>query len=474
MTSSQRSPEELLAEIERLQTELQILKQEKFDLEILLETTTEHSDSVTDQLHQEALAEARRSEKRLAQFLEAVPVGILVIDADKKIYFINRKAQEISLMDAFVTGRNLKELNIVDQIYIAGTDELYPPKKTPIIRALNGENSTVDDMEIRTENKTTPIEVWATPIYDEKGKIIYAIAAFQDITQRKQAETERYKFTEQLFALNKAYERFVPYQFLNFLGKETITEVQLGDQVQKEMSILFCDIRNFTSMSEKMTPQDNFKFINSYLSRMEPIITQHHGMIDKYIGDAIMALFSGTPDQAVKAAINMLQALKLYNYHRHKVGYKPVEIGIGINTGLLMLGTVGTQHRMDGTVISDAVNLASRVEQLTKEYGVSLLISQHTFSRLQDANEYAIRLIDHVVVKGKSESISIFEIFDADPEDIKQIKFETKTKFEKGLLFYNLHNYAESKQIFKECLKMNPQDKPAQIYIKRCEEKLKF
>ncbi len=169
--------------------------------------------------------------------------------------------------------------------------------------------------------------------------------------------------------------------------------------------MLFSDIRDFTTLSESMTQEDNFKFINSYLSRMEPLIVENRGFIDKYIGDAIMALFSGGADDAVKAGIAMLHLLAEYNRHRLKSGYIPIMIGIGINTGSLMLGTVGGHNRMDSTVISDAVNLASRIEGLTKNYGVSLLITHETFLRLTNPADYAFRLIGRVKVKGKSDMV---------------------------------------------------------------------
>ncbi|MCZ0900498.1 adenylate/guanylate cyclase domain-containing protein, partial [Microcoleus sp. HI-ES] len=189
--------------------------------------------------------------------------------------------------------------------------------------------------------------------------------------QNSKLYTEVRQNESRLAQLNKAYERFIPHQFLQFLEKSSIIDVELGDQVQLEMSVLFSDIRDFTTLSETMTPEDNFKFINSYLSRMEPVINENNGFIDKYIGDAIMALFSGEADNAVKAGIAMLHRLAEYNEYCANAGCAPIQIGIGINTGSLMLGTVGGPNRMDGTVISDAVNLASRVESLTKNYGVS-------------------------------------------------------------------------------------------------------
>ncbi len=235
------------------------------------------------------------------------------------------------------------------------------------------------------------------------------------------------------------------------------------------MSVLFADIRDFTALSETMTPEQNFKFINAYLRRMEPAIAQNQGFIDKYVGDGIMALFSQGADSALKGAISMLQQLTQYNQERNTKDYEPIQIGIGINTGLLMLGTVGGYSRMDSTVISDTVNLASRIEGLTKEYGVSLLISHHTFSQLEDANEYAFRLIDRVKVKGKSAAVSVYEVFDADAPKLRDGKLATKTAFEEALLLYYLHSFAEAAQLLEDCLRLNPEDTVAQIYLKRCQ-----
>jgi len=283
---------------------------------------------------------------------------------------------------------------------------------------------------------------------------------------------ENARFYNKMAELNKAYERFVPRQFLQYLDKSSIIDVKLGDQVQLEMSVLFSDIRDFTALSEKMTPQDNFKFINSYLSRLEPAITEHHGFIDKYIGDAIMALFSGEADNAVKAGIAMLHRLQDYNQYRANSGCAPIKNGIGINTGLLILGTVGGQNRMDGTVISDAVNLASRIESLTKEYGVSLLISQQTFSRLQHPRDYAIREVDRVKVKGKEEVVTVYEVFDADRSEIKEKKLATLQAYTEACSYYNLNVFTEAVKRFENCLQQNPDDRVVQIYLKRCQEKI--
>ena len=431
MLEEQPSREHLLLEIERLRQQVKDLKEEKADLEILLETTAEHSDTVETELRSRAFEAVREGEIKLAQFLEAIPIGVAVLDSQGRPYYINRAGQQL-LGQGVLPLNSVEELSESYHIYIAGTDTLYPYEDLPIVRALRGENATADDLEIHRPDKKVPIEAWGTPIFDG-DQVAFAMAVFQDVAERKQAETERHKFIEKLFELNQnleksldaeseltdAYGRFVPHQFLNLLGYESIIDVNLGDQVQQEMSVLFADIRDFTTLSETMTPQENFNFINAYLSRMEPAITSNNGFIDKYIGDAIMALFSDFADDAVKAGIAMLNILTNYNQDRQRVGYVPIQIGIGINSGSLMLGTVGGKSRMDSTVISDAVNLASRIEGLTKDYSVPLLISHQTLERLRNPADYAIRIVDKVQVKGKSQYVVVYEVFDADPPEIQ-------------------------------------------------------
>jgi len=457
------------------------LQQEKADLEILLETTTEHADAVADELRSQAEQALRESERRLAQFLEAVPVGIGVIDGTGKSVFMNQKAKDL-LGKELAPDATPAQLSEVYQNYIAGTNQLYPQEKLPIVRALKGEYTSADDIEIHQGDKIIPIEAWGNPIYDASGNIAYALVAFKDITERKKAEAERQKLTAELLQLNQAYERFVPSQFLDLLDKDSIVDVKLGDNVQQEMSILFSDIRDFTAMSEKMTPEENFKFINAYLSRMEPAITENHGFIDKYIGDAIMALFGdqcslgalpaqkgghSSADNAVRAGIAMLERLAEYNQSRGRPKRPKLKIGIGINTGSLMLGTVGGSARMDGTVISDTVNLAARIEGLTKNYGVSLLISHNTLLQLENQDDYAIRFIDRVQVKGKSELVTVYEAFDADPLEMREGKLTTKTIFEQALVYYNMGELGEAAQMFENCLRLTPWDKVAQIYLER-------
>lgn len=274
--------------------------------------------------------------------------------------------------------------------------------------------------------------------------------------------------------MNKANSRFVPRQFLDFLGKESIADIKLGDQVQKEMTILFSDIRSFTSISEEMTPKENFDFLNNYLGYMEPVIRNNHGFIDKFIGDSIMALFGDKAEDAINAAIEMRIKLLEFNNVMSQFGKPPIESGIGIHTGLLMLGIVGGEGRMDGTVISDAVNLSSRLEGLTKIYGGSIIISEDTLIKLNDPSQYNYRFLDIVKVKGKKEAVYIFEILDGEPEKIKQLKIKTKDLFSNALQLYKNGEFKKAEKYFKETYEIDKFDKAAAIYIERCNNLIKY
>lgn len=280
----------------------------------------------------------------------------------------------------------------------------------------------------------------------------------------------RIKTHIRLSNINKAFGKFVPNEFLNYLGYESLVDVKLGDNIQKEMTILFSDIRSFTTLSEGMSPQENFNFINSYLSRVSPVIRAHNGFIDKYIGDAVMALFPELADDALQGAIEMQKQVALYNEHRQKDGFVPIAIGIGLHTGSLMLGTIGEAQRMESTVISDAVNLASRLEGLTKLYGSGILISQETLSNLSNPANYKYRFVDRVMVKGKKAVVSVFEVYDAEAAHIIELKQQTSLLFEEGINLYCQQEFALAKQLFKEILEVNPQDKAALLYVKRCEK----
>ncbi len=412
-------------------------------------------------------AQLRENERHLTQILEAMPIGVAVHDTTGKITYANEKAKELLRLEVLPDTKS-EQLSTDFKVYQAGTDELYPPEQLPAVRSLAGETVRADDLEIHYPDRIVSLEVSTTPIRDETGQISQAIAAFQDISDRKKAEAEREQYTQELYQLNEAFSQFVPRQFLHSLARKNIAEIQRGECVKKQMSILFADIRSFTTLSEQMTPEDTFKFINGYLRRMEPAIIENGGFIDKYIGDAIMALFEGGADLAVQAGVTMLKTLAEYNLTRQQADRQPIEIGIGINTGNLMLGTVGGNSRIDTTVIGDAVNLSARLQELTKVYQTPLLISHNTFACLEETMNYALRVIAQEQVRGKAQNVSVFEVFETDPAAQKQAKLETRPIFEAALIYYHTGAMEKAKSLFNQCLQKNPSDRVSQIYLQRC------
>ncbi|MCW6036882.1 response regulator [Spirulina subsalsa FACHB-351] len=270
-----------------------------------------------------------------------------------------------------------------------------------------------------------------------------------------------------LAKITAAYGRFVPHDFLHFLGYESILDVKLGDHIQKEMSILFTDIRSFTTLSEGMSPEENFNFINRYLSLVSPAIRDNNGFIDKYIGDAIMALFTQSVDDAVQGAIALQGRVKVFNQEQCDRGHPPITIGIGIHTGTLMLGTIGEKQRMESTVIADAVNLASRLEGLTKLYRANILISGTVFSQLTDIGQYDYRFVDRVRVKGKNAPVAVFEVFNGDNPPQRNLKRQTKTQVEQAVVLYYQGHLAQAESLLREIAEINPEDGLVHFYLQR-------
>jgi PAS domain S-box-containing protein len=422
---------------------------------------------ITDKLQAEqALLE---SEQRFRTIVDTAVDGIIMIDLLGDIQLFNPSFANMfdySLIE--LQGKNIRQLMTVE----------YAEKYGDYLKVYReiDDNSIVgvgrEIMGQRKDGSTFPIHLAIGELNLKEQRMFTAIVS--DITELKQAQEALQNSKKALEIQNKAYSRFVPREFLSFLGKDNIAEVELGDQVQREMSVMFADIRSFTALSERLSPAENFKFINSYLSQMEPVVQSNHGFIDKYIGDSIMALFPDSANDAVCGAVAMLHTLDEFNQRRRQAGCLSIDIGIGIHTGLLMLGTIGGKNRMDGTVISDAVNLAARVESLTKMYGASLLITESTYNQLTHVDNYAIRIIDKVKVKGKSQPVIVFEVIDGSLPHIRNAKLATLELFTDAFIAYQAHHFELAEHYFRACLEKNPHDKAIHIYIKRCQHWRKY
>ena len=274
--------------------------------------------------------------------------------------------------------------------------------------------------------------------------------------------------TAELASLNNIYERFVPREFIDLLQKNSILEINLGDQVSRKMTVMFADIRGWTTLLEKMTPEEAFSFINAYLRRVNPVIKDCNGFIDQFYGDGVMALFPGTPDDAVRAAVRMQEAVAEYNRQREKAGFGPIGIGVGLHLADLMLGVIGSEDRMQGAVVADAVNLAARIEGLNKTYGSYVSLSDETLSAMKESDQYRYRFIDKVRVKGREDAVTVYEVFEGDPAGLAELKEQTKPAFESGIQLYYSKKFSEASVHFNQVLEKNPADLAARIYLKRC------
>jgi two-component system sensor histidine kinase ChiS len=219
-----------------------------------------------------------------------------------------------------------------------------------------------------------------------------------------------------------------------------------------------------------MTPRENFDFVNAYLGRVSPVIQRHGGFIDKYIGDGIMALFSSRPAAAVLSAIGMHEAVRSFNLQRIAEGESPIEIGIGIHCGSLMLGTVGDEARMDTTVISDVVNSASRLEGLNKLYGTRIIVSEDVRKEIQPEDGVELRCLDLVRVKGRTGAVRIYEVLNVWEADRRRLLAETGALFESAGEMYRSGKIGESMAILHRVLELDGRDAAAELYIKRCAE----
>lgn len=279
------------------------------------------------------------------------------------------------------------------------------------------------------------------------------------------------------FSLTEAYastfQKFVPVQFLDRIAKNGISSIALGNAEPEEAVILFSDIRGFTALSEQMGADEVFGFLNEYLSRMEPPVRQNHGFVDKYLGDAIMALFTHEGGKtgaanALRAAVGMKQALESYNKERILEGKSELHAGIGLHYGEVIIGTVGGGERMDSTAIGDSVNVASRIEGATKIYQVPILATDDVIQALERQEEFRFRFMDRIRVVGRSEPIGIWEVVglasdETNPEEIALIAL-----FEKATNHYFKQDFELALSEFRALLKLAPNDRSAQLYVERC------
>jgi len=380
--------------------------------------------------------------------LESMSNGVISLDADKKIVKCNGASLRLFRADS-------------DGLTGAPAEEFFAAQNRWVLDSINKvmDDRTIDlkmDTDlVLTDGARVSVNLTAVPLIDVKQELIGSLLVLEDITKEK-----RLKGTMARYMTREVAEKLLES------GEDA-----LGGQTQ-EATVLFSDIRSFTTIAEQIGPQDTVTMLNEYFSIMVDIIFRHGGILDKYIGDAIMAVFgvpfktADDPDHAVTAAVEMMRALKEFNRKRRREGQNPLDIGIGLNTDEILSGNIGSMKRMDYTVIGDGVNLASRLEGANKYYGTNILVSEFTFSHLKQ--KYIAREVDQIRVKGKTKPVGVYEILDHHEVESLPLLSDLLGLYQEGLQCYRARNWQNGLKVFTQALDLNNHDRPSRLYLERC------
>ncbi|MBN1337388.1 MAG: bacteriohemerythrin [Deltaproteobacteria bacterium] len=263
-----------------------------------------------------------------------------------------------------------------------------------------------------------------------------------------------------------ALDRFVPPAFVRLLGAERAEAIAPGAHAECRATVLFADIRGFSTRSEAMTPDQTFAFVHAWAGLAAPIVEVHGGYLDEVLGDGVLAVFPGRADDALAAALDLLARLPAFP------GIGPdeprVEVGIGVHTGWMTVGALGGPNRLHPAVVGDAVNVCARIESLTRDYGTPLLLSDQALFDLEDPAAHDLRFLDRLLVRGRIHPQSIYEVFEADPPDLRQAKRATRQRFEEALSCWHSGDPARARPLLEQCLEAVPGDGSARIYLERC------
>ena len=382
--------------------------------------------------------------------LESMSSGVITLDEDGNIITCNAAGNRIMKVE----NADVIDRPAVD--YFSGKNEWVMEKIHKV-----GETQSSDlvmDAEMEFGGDKLSINLTVMPLVSGEGKKLGSLVMMEDISSEKRMKS----------TMSRYMDPGVADQLLEAGGGEDI----LGGK-STVATILFSDIRGFTPLTEELGAQGTVALLNEYFTIMVECIQNQGGMLDKFIGDAIMAAF-GIPlshdddeDRAVRAAIAMITDLRIWNAEREKAGKMLVDMGIGLNTDTVVTGNIGSPKRMDYTIIGDGVNLAARLESACKQYAARILISENTVKKLKGT--YRIRDIDDVVVKGKTEPAGVYEVLDYHTDETFPNLMEVVNQFKEGRKQYRAGNWDKAIGSFNDALAANATDKLSQIYIERCE-----
>lgn len=262
----------------------------------------------------------------------------------------------------------------------------------------------------------------------------------------------------QLARAHEAALRFVPHPYFELLGRSDLAEVRRGDWAVQDVGVYYSDLRSYTTLVGARGPRDNLLWINEYLDTMEGAITRHRGFVDDIQGDAVLAIFGHGIDGLVQAGVDSLRALDELNRRRAAQGEPPLMVGIGMNAGTVLMGVLGGRERLQTGIIGDAVNLAARVEGLTKHLGTHL-VTEAVRSRLADPARFQLRYVDRVAVKGRSLATDLYEVLDGLAPDARERKLATAARLEEAVREYQAGKLAAAEVAFAEIAAADPTDR---------------
>ncbi len=302
--------------------------------------------------------------------------------------------------------------------------------------------------------------------------VISSLRSFRDLQRISESREALEQALQAQRSLTDAASRFVPHELLRILDKRGIQDIQLGENADLVMAIMVTDIRGFSGISERMTPQENFDFVNAHFGRIGPLVRANGGFILKYTGDGIMATFPNGALDAVRAGIQILQCIAEDNQALTLAGQPPIRMGVGVHVGPMRVGIVGETVRMQGDAFSDEVNVAARLEGLTKDYNVAFAVSDAALQSLPDPAQFCFRALATTQTRGREKPLSIHECFDADPLELRDFKKATRGDFEEAVERYRQRDYWEAGRLFRSVLARNPEDPAAISYLRRTADQL--
>ncbi len=316
-----------------------------------------------------------------------------------------------------------------------------------------------------------PIEMRA--LVQQSLAVLHAQQALLEVNQ--QLEQRVLERTRDLNQLNDAFRRFVPRQYLERAEASEMEVFRPGHFHVEPMTVLFLDLRDFTNLTEPLTPLETLEFLNRFFGLLVPVIEAHDGFVDKFMGDGLMALFDREEGaaHAVQAALQMHEQLQLHNAERESLQQRPLRFGVGIHTGLVVVGTIGSESRLDSTAIGDTINSASRLEQLTKQYGSWLLITETTRKGL-DPQHFQTRMVDCIRFRGKRNPLRIYEVFDHLSRPAQDLRHQQAPLFNEGMALYQQGQFEQALEAFERCLAVDPEDTIVVEYLRRCHTFLKY